>query len=62
MKNEIEGVVVDIKDNKVIIDVDGELKTYVNKIFKLNIGERVKFELRYLNELDRVVIYDKIID
>jgi hypothetical protein len=62
MINEIEGVVVDIKDDKVIINVDGELKTYVNKIFKLNIGERVKFELRYLNELDRVVIYDKIID
>ena len=62
MINEIEGVVVDIKDNKVIINVDGELKTYVNKIFKLNIGERVKFELRYLNELDRVVIYDRIID
>jgi hypothetical protein len=57
-----EGVVVDVIDNnKVIIEIDGQLKTYSNSIFSLKKGERVRFET-VINKITKAVIYDKIID
>jgi hypothetical protein len=57
-----EGVVVDvINNNKVIIEIDGQMKTYSNSIFTLRKGERVKFEA-VISQITKAVIYDKIID
>ena len=57
-----EGVVVDVIDNnKVIIEINGQMKTYSNSIFSLKKGERVKFETVF-NKITKAVIYDKIID
>lgn len=62
MKKVLKGKVVEIKNNKVVIDIDGENRTFHNDLFNLKVGEKVEFELEFLNKISKAVIFEKIID
>jgi len=58
----LKGKVVEIKDTKIVIDIDGEMKTFHNDLFNLRVGEKIEFELVFINKINKAVILDKIID
>lgn len=58
----LKGKVIEIKNNKVVIDIDGENRTFHNDLFNLKVGEKVEFELEFLNKINKAVIFEKIID
>jgi hypothetical protein len=62
MEKILKGKVVEIKDTKIVIDIDGEMKTFHNDLFNLRVGEKIEFELVFINKINKAVILDKIID
>lgn len=60
MKNQIDiaGVIKEINNNEITIEVDGENKVYINDFFNLKVGDNVKFQTIFINVLEKVVIYN----
>jgi hypothetical protein len=60
MKNQIDiaGVIKEINNNEITIEVDGENKVYINNFFNLKVGDNVKFQTIFINVLEKVVIYN----
>lgn len=60
MKNKIDiaGVIKEINNNEITIEVYGENKVYINDFFNLKVGDNVKFQTRFINVLEKVVIYN----
>lgn len=60
MKNQIDiaGVIKEINNNEITIEVDGKNKVYINDFFNLKVGDNVKFQTRFINVLEKVVIYN----
>ncbi len=60
MKNQIDiaGVIKEINNNEITIEVDGKNKVYVNDFFNLKVGDNVIFQTRFINVLEKVVIYN----
>ena len=60
MKNkiEIDGIIKDINNNEITIEVYGENKVYINNFFNLKVGDNVKFQTIFINVLEKVVIYN----
>jgi len=57
-KIEIDGIIKDVNNNEITIEVDGIKKVYINEFFNLKVGDNVKFQTRFINVLEKVVIYD----
>jgi hypothetical protein len=57
-KIEIDGIIKDVNNNEITIEVDGENKVYINDFFNLKVGDNVKFQTRFINVLEKVVIYN----
>ena len=60
MKNkiEIDGIIKDINNNEITIEVYGENKVYINDFFNLKVGDNVKFQTIFINVLEKFVIYN----
>jgi hypothetical protein len=57
-KIEIDGIIKDVNNNEITIEVDGVKKVYINDFFNLKVGDNVKFQTMFINVLEKVVIYN----
>jgi hypothetical protein len=57
-KIEIDGIIKDVNNNEITIEVDGVKEVYINDFFNLKVGDNVKFQTRFINVLEKVVIYN----
>jgi hypothetical protein len=57
-KIEIGGIIKDVNNNEITIEVDGVKKVYINDFFNLKVGDNVKFQTMFINVLEKVVIYN----
>ena len=57
-KIEIGGIIKDVNNNEITIEVDGVKEVYINEFFNLKVGDNVKFQTKFINVLEKVVIYD----
>jgi hypothetical protein len=57
-KIEIDGIIKDVNNNEITIEVDGVKEVYINEFFNLKVGDNVKFQTKFINVLEKVVIYD----
>jgi hypothetical protein len=57
-KIEIDGIIKDVNNNEITIEVDGVKEVYINEFFNLKVGDNVKFQTKFINVLEKVVIYN----